>query len=166
MVAVRGGKRSPQSAVLAASTVTPPVSQARLQGRWNVHVKQLRRLPGSRNGTDYWHVIPACAAVVCHLVVHVKTGKYPFELTMTRAGAVYRGHVTVGFIPCGRPPNSIPDPTVLTFRVHATDAVGKGQEWVATSFAGIVVGTSKYVSSAAFYCPASKFTAALRGTPS
>ena len=54
VVAVRGGKRSPQSAVLAVRTLTPPLSQARLQGPWDVYVKNIRSAPGSRNGTLMW----------------------------------------------------------------------------------------------------------------
>jgi fibronectin type III domain protein len=165
VVAVRGGTRSPRSAPLTVSTLTPPVSQAQLQGLWNVYVKNIGHPPGSRNGTLVWNMIPACAAGACNVMVHVKDSKHSFKLTLTRAGAVYRGHATVGFIPCGRAPNSIPDPTTLKFRVHATNAVGEGQVWAAISMRGTLVGTSKYVSSATFYCSASTFKATLSGNP-
>jgi hypothetical protein len=39
LVAVRGGKRSPPSAPLAVRTLTPPVSQARLRGPWDIRGK-------------------------------------------------------------------------------------------------------------------------------
>src|SRR5215468_9864725 len=39
VVAVRGGKRSPESALLTVHTLTPPVSQARLQGSWSVYAR-------------------------------------------------------------------------------------------------------------------------------
>lgn len=165
VVAVRGGRRSPQSAALAVSTLIPPMSQARLQGLWNVYAKNFRHAPGSRNGTLYWDFIPACEAGACDVVAHVKDGRHSFKLTLTHAGAVYQGHALVNFIPCGPRSNSIPDPTTLKFRVRGTDAVGEGQAWVAISLTGTMVGTSKYVSSATFYCPASSFKATLSGNP-
>jgi hypothetical protein len=165
VVAVRGGKRSPQSAVLAVRTLTPPLSQAGLQGPWNVYVKTIRGAPGSRNGTVLWEVIPACAARACGVIVHVKEGRHAYKMTLTRTGAVYQGHTEVDFIRCGSASNSIPDPATLKFRVHATAAAGQSQVWAATSLAGTMVGTFRYVSSAAFYCPASTFKASLAGTP-
>ena len=39
VVAVRDGKRSVRSALLTVRTLTPPISQARLQGSWNVYAK-------------------------------------------------------------------------------------------------------------------------------
>jgi len=165
VVAVRGGKRSPRSAVLAVRTLTPPLSQARLQGPWNVYAKNIRSAPGSRNGTLMWDFIPACAARACGVIVHVKAGKHAYKMTLTRAGAAYQGHTEVDFIRCGPASNSISDPATLKFRVRATAAAGQSQVWAATSLAGTMVGTFRYVSSAAFYCPASTFKASLAGTP-
>lgn len=165
VVAVRGGKRSPQSAVLAVRTLTPPLSQARLQGPWNVYVKNIRGAPGSRNGTLLWELIPGCSARACGVVAHVKEGRHAYKMTLTRVGAIYQGHAVVNFLRCGPASNSIPDPATLKFRVRATAAVGQSQAWAATSFAGTMVGTFRYVSSAAFYCPASTFKASLAGTP-
>jgi len=165
VVAVRGGKRSPQSAALAVRTLTPPLSQARLQGPWNVYVRYIRGAPGSRNGTLLWELIPACSARACGVVVHVKEGRHAYKMTLTRVGAVYQGHAVVNFLRCGPASNSIPDPATLKFRVRATAAVGQSQVWAATSLAGTMVGTFRYVSSAAFYCPASTFRASLAGTP-
>jgi len=164
VVAVRGGERSPQSAPLAVSTLIPPMSQARLQGAWNVDVKYIQRVFGRRNETLFWEVIPACAAGACDAMLHVKAHGHPFSMKLTRAGAVYRGHTVVGFTRRGTAGNSIPDPTTLKFRVRVTDAVGEGQVWAAISLRGTMVGTFKYVSSVAFYCPASTFKATLSGT--
>jgi hypothetical protein len=165
VLAVRGGKRSPQSAVLAVRTLTPPLSQARLQGSWNVYVKHIRGAPGSRNGTLLWEFIPSCAAGACDVTVHVKEGRHAYKMTLTRVGAVYRGHAGVDFIRCGPAGNSIPDLATLKFRMRVTAAAGQSQVWAATSLAGTLVGTFRYVSSAAFYCPASTFKASLAGTP-
>jgi Fibronectin type III domain len=164
VVAMRGGQRSPRSAALAVSTLTPPMSQARLQGQWNVHVTNSRHAPGSRSGTLLWDVTPACAAGACDVVAHVQDGKHSFKLTLTRAGAVYRGHANVTFTQCGPLSSPMPDPATLKVRLRVTDAVGDGPVWAATSFTGTLVRTFKYVSSATFYCPAASYKAALRGT--
>jgi fibronectin type III domain protein len=169
VVAVRGGTRSPQSRPLAVSTLVPPMSEARLQGPWNVSIKYIRHASNGyhgRNGTLFWDFLPACATGACGGMLHVRWGKHSFKLTLARAGAGYQGHATVNFIPCGTAGNSIPDPTTLKFRVRATDAVGESQVWAATSLAGTMVGTSKYVSSATFYCPAGSFKSTLSGIPS
>jgi hypothetical protein len=166
VVAIRDGKRSPQSASLAVSTLIPPMSQARLQGPWNVFVKNIGHQPGSRNGTLSWDVIPACATGACNVVVHVKDGKHSYKLKLTRAGAVYRGHaVDSNLVGCGPRGNKIPDPATLKFRVRVKHAVGEGQVWAATSLSGTMVGSYKYVSSATFYCTAGSFKATLSGTP-
>jgi hypothetical protein len=165
VVAMRGGKRSHQSALLAVSTLTPPMSQGRLQALWNVYAKNIHP-KHDRSGTLFWDFIPACAASTCGVVAHVKDGKHSFKLTLTRAGAVYRGHATANFGGCGPRGNKIPDPASLKVRIRVTDAVGKGQVWTATKLAGTMAGAYKYVSSATFYCPASSFKATLRGTPS
>jgi hypothetical protein len=164
VVAMRGGERSPPSASLAVRTLTPPMSQARLQGQWSVYVKNTRHAPGSRNGTLLWDFIPACAAGACDVVAHVKDGNHSFKLTLTRAGAVYQGQANVKFPVCGPRSNPIPDPATLKVRVRVADAVGDGQVWAATSFTGTMVRTYKYVSSATYYCPAASFKATLRGT--
>lgn len=166
VVALRDGKRSPQSAALAVSTITPPVSQARLQGLWSVFVKNVHHEPGSRNGTLVWDLIPGCAAGACNVVAHVKDGKHSFTMTLARAGKGYRGHAVVNFFPCGPRGNSIPNPATLKFRVHATHAVGEGQVWTATSLTGTMWWIYKYVSAATFYCQAVSYKATLSGTPS
>jgi hypothetical protein len=166
VVAVRGGKRSPQSAALPVSTLTPPVSQARLQGSWSVALRYHQRVFRTRNATLPGEFIPACAAGPCDVTLHVTARRYRFSVKLARAGAVYRGQTAVRFIRCGTAGNSIPDPTTLRFRVRITSAAGEGQVWAATSMAGTMTGTSGYVSAAAFYCPAHHFKATLSGSPS
>jgi hypothetical protein len=79
--------------------------------------------------------------------------------------AVYRGQTVVGFTDCGTNNNFIPNPTTLTIQVRATAATGQGQVWAATALTGTMVGTSQYVSTATYYCPADTFHATLSGTP-
>jgi hypothetical protein len=165
VVALRGGKRSPQSAALAVSTITPPMSQGRLQGLWDVYAKTIHATSHGRSGTMNWNFIPSCATGVCDVVAHVKNGKYSFKVTLAPTGGVYRGRTVANFGPCGTRGNSISDPATVKFRVHVTNAVGEGQAWAAISLTGTMVGSYKYVSAATFYCPASSFKAALSGNP-
>ena len=45
---------SPRSALLTVRTLTPPISQARLQGSWQVYAKNIGHVPGGRNGYMSW----------------------------------------------------------------------------------------------------------------
>jgi hypothetical protein len=164
VVAVRGGKRSPPSAPLAVRTLTPPISQARLQGPWDIHVKYKR---GGHNGTLNGEFIPACAAGACDVVLHVREPRYSYSFTMklARAGARYQGQALLPYTRCRVAGNSILDPTTLKIRIRVTAAGVVGQAWVATSWAGTMVGIYHYVSNAAIYCPASTYTASLAETP-
>jgi hypothetical protein len=165
VVALRGGKRSPQSAALAVSTITPPVSQGRLQGPWNVYAKTIRHTSYGRSGTFIFDFVPSCATGVCDVVAHVQGGKYSFKVTLTPSGGVYRGRAVANLGPCGPRGSSIPDPATVNVRVRVTNALGEGQVWTAMSLRGTMTGSYKYVSSGTFYCPASGFKAALSGNP-
>ena len=61
VVAVRDGKRSPGSAVLTMRTLTPPISQARLQGSWQVDGKNIVHGGGGRYGSMRWQPSLPCA---------------------------------------------------------------------------------------------------------
>lgn len=164
MVAVRGGKRSPQSAPLTVRTLTPPISQARLQGSWQVYTKYIGPASGARNGYMTWHLSPACSAGACDVILHARDGRFPVTMKLTRAGAVYKGQTVANLGRCGPGANSIPDPATVKIKIRVTEAVGDNQEWAASSLAGTMVDTSRYVSSATFYCNATAFKASLTGT--
>jgi hypothetical protein len=170
VVAVRDGKRSGQSALVTVHTVTPPISQARLQGSWSVYAKNIGHVPGGRNGGLSWQLRPECAAGACDVLLHEKDvllhekdGRSSVKLRLTRSGAVYRGRTVVTDAQCGPAHNKISDPTTLKFRVRITAAAGENQAWAAVSLTGTMVGAAQYVSSAAFYCPAFTYKAALSG---
>ncbi len=165
VVAVRGGKRSPKSALLTVRTLTPPISQARLLGSWDVHLKTIAPASGPRNGYMVWQLSPACATGTCDVILHGKNGRFPFTVKLTRVGAAYTGHTVTQFGGCGTRANSIPDPVTLRIQIHPTKAVGKNQVWAATSIAGTYQQTWQYVSNAAFYCTASTDKASVTGTP-
>lgn len=165
VVAVRGGKRSPGSAVLTVRTLTPPISQARLQGSWQVYAKNIGHVPGGRNGYMSWQLSPPCAAGACDVMLRVKDGRFSFKMKLARAGAVYEGQTRASLGRCGPRASSIPDPATVKIKIRVTQAAGETQEWAATSLTGTMVQTSQYVSSAAFYCTASTFKASLAGNP-
>jgi hypothetical protein len=165
VVAVRGGKRSPGSAVLTLRTLTPPISQARLQGSWQVYAKNIGQARGGRNGYMRWQLSPPCAVGACDVMLRVKDGSFSFKMKLARAGAVYKGQARASLGRCGPRASSIPDPATVKIRIRVTKAAGENQAWAATSLTGTMMQTSQYVSSAAFYCAASTFKASLAGNP-
>ena len=165
VVAVRGGKRSPQSAPLTVSTLTPPISQARLQGSWKVWAVNTGPAPGGQNGFLDWQFSPTCAVGACDVILRQQDGGFSHKMKLTRAGAAYTGQAVINYSPCGPGASSIPDPLTLEIRIRVTAAAGKGQVWAATFLTGIMAGTYHTVSSASFYCPGSTFKASLTGGP-
>jgi len=161
VVAVRGGKRSPWSAALTVRTVTPPISQARLQGSWQVYPKNVGHVPGGRNGYMTWQFTPLCGVGPCDESIHVSFGNFSFKMKLTRAGAAYSGQAPANLGSCGPGPNSFPDPATVKVRIDVSAAAGKGQVWAASSFAGTMAATTQYVSSGAYYCTASSIRASL-----
>jgi len=166
VVAVRGGKRSPQSAALSISTLTPPLSEARLQGSWQVYVKNLPPAPAKDDGYMTWQVTPVCAAGACDVTVNMPDIQHSFTVKLTRAGAAYVGQAVANSSPCGSGANAIPDPTTYRFQLRVNTAAGQNVVWAATSLTGTMVTTSHYVSSGAGYCSATTYKATLKGSPS
>ncbi|HEY1321445.1 MAG TPA: fibronectin type III domain-containing protein [Streptosporangiaceae bacterium] len=165
VVAVRDGKRSPESALLTVRTLTPPVSQARLQGSWSVHARSIGPAPpGRRTGYLTWNLSPVCAAGACDVTLHGKDGQASFKGKLTRRGATYTGRAVAHFS-CGSKGNSIPYPVTLKIRIHPTKATGENVAWVATSFAGHLVLAFQFASNSAFYCPATTINGVVKGTP-
>src|SRR5262249_59059306 len=73
VAAVRGGQRSALSPVLVVATSRPPVSAARLHGRWTVGVKivqgasDLRGIPKSHSWDESWRFSLRGPARACAL---------------------------------------------------------------------------------------------------
>ncbi|MGE5133096.1 MAG: fibronectin type III domain-containing protein [Gemmatimonadota bacterium] len=167
LVAVRGGKRSPASALLTLTTSTPPISQARLQGLWNINARNVRAQNihtgyNGYHGSLTWTFRPVCRTGPCAVILHGKIdGIHSITMKLSRAGAVYQGRITDVAIPCGPGANSISDPMTLRVRIRVTAAAAQDQVWAAISWAGTIAGTTQYLSAATFYCPAGNFTAVL-----
>jgi hypothetical protein len=167
VVAVRGGKHSPRSALLALSTRTPPVAQARLQGPWDVEVKNVGPARGGRNGSVSWNFRPVCKAGACDVILRGQAGgaSSSFKVKLTRTGRVYSGQAVTSAHPCGSGANSVPDPTTLKIRIRVTGAVGEYRVWAVSRWAGTMVGSYQYVSASTFYCPALTYRTSLTGSP-
>src|SRR5215813_11733418 len=92
VAAVRGGQRSALSPVLVVATSRPPVSAARLHGRWTVGVKivqgasDLRGIPKSHSWDESWRFSPRCAAGPCAVRLAGHIGRLKFKTTLARAG--------------------------------------------------------------------------------
>lgn len=164
-VAVRGGKRSPQSSLLTTRTLTPPLSAARLQGWWTVRAKPIHhRLVGILNYQMLWQVTPGCVAGACDAKITVENRSHPFSVKLTRAGTDYRGRTVLGWTYCGPRGNTISDPTTLKIRLHITGGIGQGPAWAADSLTGTVTGILRYASAATYYCPTYSYKGSLTGT--
>lgn len=169
LAAVRGGRRSVPSAAVMLRTVTPPLSAARWQGPWTVHVKIVHggaALVGPRplRWDDYWQASPQCAAGPCTVRVSGTFNGYQFTATLARAGAVYTGTTVANSFRCGPPHGRISERSTLTFRVILTAANGGPDgAWTASAWAGRLSVSVAYTSTAAFYCNPFRLTAALSG---
>ena len=168
VVAERGGKRSARSALLVVRTATPPVSAARWTGPWTVHAKITRgqsTINGAKRWTGTWLASPRCATGPCGVRLSVAMNGHSFKVTMTRAGAVYRGRAQEHVFPCGTGANSFPIRSRLTIRIALTTAGVSNGAWLASAWGGTMVVVSPYTASGNYYCPAARQTIALDGSP-
>ncbi|HEY6275386.1 MAG TPA: fibronectin type III domain-containing protein [Streptosporangiaceae bacterium] len=169
VAAVRGGKRSRPSAAVVLKTVTPPVSAARWQGPWTVHVRIVQGgagLTGPRRWDDSWQVSPECAAGPCPVQVAGTFNQRDFRATLTRTGAVYAGTTTAHSFRCGKGPGSFPTTSTLKIRVTLTGAQGGSNgAWTAISWTGTLRASAPYTSLGNAYCNAVQVTASLAAVP-
>ena len=165
VVAVRGGRKSSPSALLRLATRTPPISQARLQGSWAVHVSVIRsqNVTGPRTWSLSWTFSPVCRAGACDVILSGPSGRgYTITMKLIRTGATYQGQGIDSGDRCGPAGNSIPDPQTLKVRIRVKTAAAQGPEWAATDWSGTMTGTTQYVSSATYYCNPTSATDTVR----
>lgn len=168
VAAVRGGKRSVLSAVLVVHTSIPPLSAARLQGAWTVHLKIVRgasSLTGHKNWEESWLASPGCATGPCDVRLSGSLNGHTFSTTLSRAGAAYRGTVVGNVFPCGSGSSSFAVRSTAKIKLSVVTARVDGGAWIASSWAGTMAVKSPYTASGSFYCPASQRTATLSGSP-
>lgn len=163
-----GSQRSAKSAVITVTTLTPPVSAARLQGPWTVQMKVVKQFAGAtpKVGTTWtvtWQFQPKCTAGPCAVVLSGDAGgdkSHPFTMTLTRAGAVYKGTARAHISQCG----SVDVRDRMRVRITIKNAGVAGRAWTAQSWVGTMVDSIPYTSaSATEYCPAQSMTASISG---
>ena len=168
VAAMRDGKRSALSSVMAVRTSAPPLSTARWEGPWTVRVKVVRGgavLKGPRplRWEESWQSNPKCPAGACAVRLSGRFNFGHFKATLTRAGAVYTGKTTASVFRCGPRSSSVPTRSTLKFRVTLTTAKGDSGAWAASSWAGTMAVSVPYISAGSFYCNAFSLKASLSG---
>jgi Protein kinase domain/Fibronectin type III domain len=146
VMAVRGGRDSPKSPVLAESTLTPPISAARLDGTWAAHYRVVGAYPYDPNSplsnvgkkwTDTWTFTPNCAVGPCDVTLAGAFFGYAFHVSLARAGAVYSGTGRLNnYSYCVYTSNKIRDTVNIHIRVKRAGVAS--QTWAASSWAGTV----------------------------
>jgi Protein of unknown function (DUF2510)/Fibronectin type III domain len=168
VAAVRGGQRSALSAVLLVRTSIPPLSAARLQGAWTVHLTMVRgasTLTGHKSWDESWLASPACVTGPCDVRLSGSINGHAFSTTLSRAGAAYQGTVVGNVFPCGSGSSSFPVRSTAKIQLSVITARVASGSWTASSWAGTMVVNSPYTASGSLYCPASQRTATLSGSP-
>ena len=170
VAALRGGKRSPLSAVLTVNTTAPPVSAARWQGHWSVNIKIVKgadalRGKGAKGWVESWRASPQCPTGPCTVQLTGDLNRHPITATLTRAGAVYTGKTTADIFRCGKPVDSVPVHSTLTIQVTLSSAQADGHAWIASAWRGHMVISSRYASTSTFYCNAFTLNTSLSGAP-
>ena len=170
VVAVAGGLRSAPSSVLAVKTLTPPISAARLQGSWTVSSKVVKSGGGTlkvgTTTTETWQFRPKCTVGPCAVVLSGVQGgsthPHLFTMTLTRAGAVYKGTTKAHITHCGKSTKVKDVLNTVTLQMTVKRAgVGK-RAWTASSWVGAMKIASPYTSaSGGWYCPAQSVTSSL-----
>jgi chitodextrinase len=100
VAAVTGDVRSAQSAAVSATTLTPPVADARLAGSWDVDGKITKATNGITLGnaaavgqsfSNTWVLTPKCSSGACDATLQANVAGHSFSMTLKRSGAVYNG---------------------------------------------------------------------------
>jgi hypothetical protein len=159
-----GTRRSPPSALLTLSTATPPLSAARLAGDWQVAIVVRQgaaalRGPDPPRWTESWQTSPACPAGPCTVRATGVFSQGTFRTALARSGAAYTASLPTSMFRCG----TVPVRSTMTIRLAVRTAFPYGRAWLAGSWAGTLVITSRYTSAGDIYCPAFQLTATLAG---
>jgi hypothetical protein len=143
-----------------AKTPTAPLSTARFQGTFNVHLHATSHFGFSNfdgeNQTAGWRSTPTCRKGPCDTKL-VDLHRKDFVLALTRSGAAYHGTVSVsGIVKCAGADVT----STFTVSVHATDAGAVRDSWVVTK----LQGTMTQSESAQLGCIASGATYSVNGS--
>lgn len=153
VIAVTHGQRSDPSPTLQVLTLTPPVTEARLQDTWDVTMTVSKnsgtRLRVGDSGGGTWTFVPTCAQGACNVRVSGTIAERPFALTLTRSGGVYKGSGPARIARCGS--TDVTDTVTLTVKV-TTGGMAE-RTWVASEWAGALTLAMPYTRVGNYYCP-------------
>jgi serine/threonine protein kinase len=171
VIAIRGGKHSPRSAVLDANTLTPPVSAAVLDQKWTVDWRIASIVPADSNitpgstWTDSWTFVPDCTSGPCSVTLHGNIDQNPFTVSLSRSGAVYSGTAGLDdYTYCVQTSNKVDDTMHVQLQVQGAGV--QGHAWAARSWTGTVVLDIPSTSVSDGNCYADTETLSVSGGPS
>jgi hypothetical protein len=178
--AVSGADRSPRSASMKATTVTPPPSTGILNGTWQVSFKitkashkDLFFYRRDKTWSDTWKFASLCATNPCAVRLLGRIiDNYNFESNLSLQGSAYSGiAITHNFEYCGYASvgrrYGVPDQLTITIRISKARTLDK--IWTATSWTGTLSLFSPYTRSPAAqfkYCKAYTVAANISATRS
>jgi Fibronectin type III domain len=148
LIAVDGSTSSPRSSAVQATTATPPVTAAVLDGQYNAGFKVIQGNTydpyfkhDGQTWTEQWTFTP-CQTAGC------KTARLSGVLRGTHFTASllklstdhdkWYGTTNFSFETCGLHSNGNPDPATITILVKATQGGPHGTAWVATTWSGFI----------------------------
>lgn len=178
LVALLAGTSSEESGALKATTATPPVSDARLTGTYDVDGKITKSSSTLTLGGDpalgqtiagWWRITPKCDTGACDAVLKGSLGGHAFTINLDRDGAEYTGSTTAQISYCTGPNGKIEVTDTLTFTGTVTKAGLVDDVWVATAWKGTLAMKAPYTSAGTvgnmrYYCPAGSLTATVSAT--
>ncbi len=141
-----GARQSPVVPSSSPALVPQPLSQARLEGKWNVQlfVRSSNFASHPQTKQRGWGFQPLCSTGACDSILRGQVNFAPdaqraqagarqnFRVRMVKLSTSYGGRVTGFFASCG----STASKDTWTFSIKVTDAQYFGDQWVATKWEG------------------------------
>jgi chitodextrinase len=158
IIAVIEGQESDPSAPLRATTLAPPVQDARLQGPWNLTLTVTRaggtRLKVGARSSESWTFTPRCSSGACPVNLSGTVAGKPFTMILTRSGAVYRGTTKARVAKCVNADVA----STLTLALRVSAGTVKTGTWAVSNWTGSLDLAIPYTVSGNYYCPAQSAT--------
>jgi serine/threonine protein kinase len=164
--AIQGSDHSARSAVLVASTQTPPLSAAQIEGPWQVQFtvvtassKDAFFTSDGKTWTVQWTFSPDCSGTGCvgTLSGYISGSNGFANATVYRSGGGYVAYANVDnieYCDYSQYGTGYPTDDEITIQVRATKAHPDGQAWSATAWDGTFTMLSKYNQiNSATWCP-------------
>jgi Fibronectin type III domain len=170
IIAVSGAKTSQPSAALTATTLTPPLSAARLQSSYTTNFDVLKADPKDylfhnvgKQWTNTWTFTPDCSAGACKSIgLTGKIMKFGFSTTLSWDGKLYYGTTAPVLGYCANN-TAYPIHYQLRIGVKVTAAAPSGTNWAATKWTGVILGVLPYTPAGSTYCARHSFESGLKG---